>query len=136
MKFTKILRHIWLLAEITYEVKIYFQTKILNILPSETHPSTKLLKNPNFNGNEAVLCHCCNNAYKNSRPHLVKHLKHMFSVFKQHYTHFHTLFHSHVFQKNTNNITQTPLPNGPLISHACEQTSIHPETQAHIHTDL
>ena len=28
---------------------------------------------------------------------------------------FLTLFHSHVFQKNTNNITQTPLPNGPQI---------------------
>ena len=44
------------------------------------------------------------------RPHLVKHLRHMFSVFK-HYMHFYTLFYSHVLQKNTNNITHTPLPN-------------------------
>ena len=31
------------------------------------------------------------------------------------YTLFHTLFLSYVFQKTTNNITQTLLPNGPLI---------------------
>ena len=30
----------------------------------------------------------------------------MFSFFKQYYTHFHTLFHSHVFPKNTNNVTK------------------------------
>ena len=47
---------------------------------------------------------------------LVYKLKHIFSVFKQYYIHFHTFFHLHVFQKNTNNITQTPLPNGPLIA--------------------
>ena len=47
------------------------------------------------------------------RAHLVEHFSNMFSIFKQYYTHFHTLFHSHVFQKNTNNITQTTLPNGP-----------------------
>ena len=46
------------------------------------------------------------------RSCLVEHLKHIFSVFKQHYTYFHTLFHPHVFKKNTNNITQTPLSNG------------------------
>ena len=34
-------------------------------------------------------------------------------MFKQHYTYFHTFFHPHVFQKNTNNITQTPLSNEP-----------------------
>ena len=51
--------------------------------------------------------------YKEVMPCLVEYLKHMFSVFKQHYTLFHTLFHPHVFQKNTNNITQTLLPNGP-----------------------
>ena len=38
-------------------------------------------------------------------------LNNSFSVFKQHYTYFHTLFHSHIFQKNTNNITQSNLPN-------------------------
>ena len=30
-------------------------------------------------------------------PYLVEHLKHMFLVFKQYYTYFYTLFHSHVF---------------------------------------
>ena len=35
---------------------------------------------------------------QNTTP-LVGHLKHIFSVFKQHYTYFHTLFHPHVFQK-------------------------------------
>ena len=31
------------------------------------------------------------------RGRLVHNFKHMFSVFKQHYMHFHTLFHPHVF---------------------------------------
>ena len=44
---------------------------------------------------------------------LVGYFKQLFSVFNQHYTHFNILFHSHVYQKTTNNITQTPLPNGP-----------------------
>ena len=29
---------------------------------------------------------------------------------------FHTLFHSHVFSKNTNYVIRTILPNGPLVS--------------------
>ena len=33
------------------------------------------------------------------RGHLVHVFKHMFSVFKQHYTYFHTFFHPHVFPK-------------------------------------
>ena len=37
-----------------------------------------------------------------------------FSHFKQYYTHFKILFHSHIFQKTTNNVTQTTLPNTPL----------------------
>ena len=53
-------------------------------------------------------------------PHLVEHLKHMIFVFKQHYTHFYALFDPHVFQKNTNNITQTPLSNGPLMFDGCK----------------
>jgi len=44
--------------------------------------------------------------------HLVHMFKHIFSVFKQHYTYFYTLFYSHVFLKNTNNVTRTTLPNG------------------------
>ena len=39
----------------------------------------------------------------------------MFSVFKQHYKYFHTLFHPHVVPKNINNVTKTILPNEPLI---------------------
>ena len=39
----------------------------------------------------------------------------MFSIFKQHYTHFHTLFHLHVFPKNTNNVTRATLPNSPKV---------------------
>ena len=39
----------------------------------------------------------------------------MFLVFKQYYTHFYTLFHPQIFQKNTNNISQIPLSNGPLV---------------------
>ena len=49
------------------------------------------------------------------RACLVHVFKHMFSVFKQHYTYFHTLFHLHVFSKNTNNVTRTTLPNGSQI---------------------
>ena len=37
----------------------------------------------------------------------------MFSIFKQYYTYFHTLFHPHLFLKNKNNITKITLPNGP-----------------------
>ena len=34
---------------------------------------------------------------------LLHNFKHMFSVFKQHYTYFHTIFHLHVFPKKTEN---------------------------------
>ena len=40
----------------------------------------------------------------------------MFSVFKQYYTYFYTLFTHTYFQKNTNNVTRTTLPNSPFIS--------------------
>ena len=53
-----------------------------------------------------------NNLSQSLRPHLVKHFKHIFSIFKQHYTYFHIFFHSHIFKKNINNITQTLLLNG------------------------
>ena len=49
---------------------------------------------------------------------MVPQLKEQFSVFKQHYMYFHTLFHPHVFLKNTNNVTRITLPNGPLNIHA------------------
>ena len=45
----------------------------------------------------------------------VGHFKHTFEHFKHTYTHFHILFHPHVYQKYPNNITQTPLPNTPLV---------------------
>ena len=37
------------------------------------------------------------------RPCLVCEFKHMFLVFKQHYTYFHTLFYSYIFPKKTEN---------------------------------
>jgi len=37
----------------------------------------------------------------------------LFEYFKHSYTHFHTFFHPHVYQKYSNNITQTSLPNTP-----------------------
>ena len=50
---------------------------------------------------------------------LVINLKLTFSYFKQYYTHSNTLFHPHIFQKTTNNNSQTILPNIPkdLTSH-------------------
>ena len=45
---------------------------------------------------------------------VVKHFSNMFSVFKQYYSYFYTHFYPHIFQKNTNNITLTILPNSPF----------------------
>ena len=56
---------------------------------------------------------------------MVDYLNNIFSVFKQHYTLFHTLFHPHIFQKTTNNIAQTPLPNGPLVFTNSKTSSIY-----------
>ena len=53
-------------------------------------------------------------SFANILARLVGHFKYSFSVFKQYYTHFYTFFYLHIFQKITNNITQTPLPNGFL----------------------
>ena len=50
---------------------------------------------------------------------LVYHLKLTFLHFKQYYTHLHIFFHPHVFQKTTNNISQTTLPNTPLVFMFC-----------------
>ena len=47
--------------------------------------------------NETNLPSHPHNPNPNLRPCLVHPLKHMFSVFKQHYMYFHTFFHSHVF---------------------------------------
>ena len=48
---------------------------------------------------------------------LVSEFKLIFSHFKQHYIHFYTLFHLHVFQKITNNNSQTTLPNTLIVIH-------------------
>ena len=39
----------------------------------------------------------------------------LLSLFKQHYTYFHILFHSYVFLKNINNVTRNLLSNGLWI---------------------
>ena len=57
-----------------------------------------------------------NTENKNKRSLLINLLNNSFSVFKQYYTHFYTLFHSYVFHKTTNNNIQTSLPNGPSFS--------------------
>ena len=49
----------------------------------------------------------------NLMTHWIQHLKHIVLIFKQYYMYLYTLFYLHVFQKNTNDITQTPLPNKP-----------------------
>ena len=67
-----------------------------------------------------TLCKCVGtfknksiNFYKQIlRPHLVREFKHMFSVFKQHYTYFYTLFHPHLFPKKLKTIIQIHVPNG------------------------
>ena len=46
---------------------------------------------------------------------LVGKFKHTFEHFKQYCTHFHIVFHPHIYQKHSNNITQTPLLNRPWI---------------------
>ena len=50
---------------------------------------------------------------KNSKitAYLITHFKQLFEYFKYTYTHFYIFFHSHVYQKHSNNITQTLLSN-------------------------
>ena len=48
------------------------------------------------------------------RACLVSNFKLTFLQFKQHYTHFHTLFHQYIFQKTIKIPSQTTLPNTPL----------------------
>ena len=56
---------------------------------------------------------------------MVGHFKYLFSIFKQYYTNFHIFFHAHVFQKITNNTTQTPLPKEPnFLRIECEYYNI------------
>ena len=59
--------------------------------------------------------HCKKNNSKIQilRVCLVSEFKLTFSHFKQYYTFFHKFFHSYIFQKTTNNNSQTTLPNTP-----------------------
>ena len=52
--------------------------------------------------------------YWNLAAHLVRHFKHTFEYFKHTYIHFYTLFHPHVYQKYSNNITQNSFTKHPL----------------------
>ena len=49
------------------------------------------------------------------RACLVGYFKQLLEHFKHTNTHFHILFHLHIYQKHQNNITQIPLPNTPNI---------------------
>ena len=51
---------------------------------------------------------------KTFRARLIAHFKQLFEHFKHIYTHFYIFFHPHIYQKHSNNITQTPLLNIPL----------------------
>ena len=53
---------------------------------------------------------------KRVRDCLVGHFKQLLEYFKHTNTHFHILFHPHVYQKHTNNITQTPIPNTHFLA--------------------
>ena len=48
--------------------------------------------------------------------HLTVHFKYIFEHFKYTYTFFYIFFYLYVYQKHLNNITQTFLPNIPLVS--------------------
>ena len=58
------------------------------------------------------------------RTCLVTEFKLTFSHFKQYYTYFYTLFHPHVFQKSTNNNSQTTLPNTLLCWETSEEEAV------------
>ena len=58
-----------------------------------------------------------------SKAYLLPYLKLTFLHFKQHYTHFHTHFNPRIFQKTTNNFSQTIISNTPQISEDLERLS-------------
>ena len=60
---------------------------------------------------------------------LVGKFKHTFEHFKQYCTHFHIVFHPHIYQKHSNNIIQTPLPNIPELKSVSKQSMISLEIQ-------
>ena len=61
--------------------------------------------------------------------------KHMLSVFKQHYTYFHTFFHPHIFPKNTNNVTRTTLPNDSFSQQYLLKTFLQKWKLSYLKTD-
>ena len=68
---------------------------------------------------------------------LVHALRQQFSVFKQHYMYFHTLFHPYIFLKNTDNVTRTTLLNGPLDSRThCGTVYMNQASCCNFHTIL
>ena len=92
---------------------------------SERHMTIYIFsKSPNY----PSLAHTNFNAFLRTKPDhpiyiskklwhrvcLATHLKYKTIYFK-HYTFFYTFFHLHIYQKYPNNITQTTLPNTPLI---------------------
>ena len=50
---------------------------------------------------------------------LVWQFKQYFSIFKQHYTYFHTFFYPHIFSKNTNKVLEQHYQTAPQILRAC-----------------
>ena len=61
--------------------------------------------------------------------------KHMLSVFKQHYTYFHTFFHPHIFPKNTNNVTRTTLSNDSFSQQHLLKTFLQKGKLSYLKTD-
>ena len=62
-----------------------------------------------------VIGHCLilDSKFRILRARLVAYFEQPFEYFKYTYTYFHAHFHQHVYQKHSNNITQTPLSNTP-----------------------
>ena len=52
--------------------------------------------------------------------HLIEHFSNIFSIFKQYYTHFHTLFHSHVFKKIQTTLLKLLYQTGPKLFEKAE----------------
>ena len=64
--------------------------------------------------------------HKHIRSRLVELLNNSFLVFKQHYTHFYTLFHPHVFQKNTIILLKLFYQTGHKCNHFCGSSFANP----------
>ena len=89
---------------ISFSLKIYYTSVTLELLNTLSQIPNLIKKlNLKFAENQNPIL----------RVRLVDMFKYMFSIFKQHYTNFHTIFHPQVFLKNTNNATRTIIPNDP-----------------------